>query len=134
VSQERESKLISFTAPRWIAYPLLLAIPVVCIYAGIGLGNAGVASHLMVTSHNGTPIENWTLSLITVCIALFMYGAWARAHRSFRFRPSTLLLVIAYIAAIFLFGAWGLLGSFVLSAFSLLAIAFRRRINNPPLT
>ena len=62
----------------------------------------------MLSSQHGTPVENWTLSLIAASIALFMYASWAYSNRTLRARPSTFLVVIAYVGAIFVFGVWGL--------------------------
>jgi len=97
---------------RWIAYPLLLMLPIACIYGGIRLGSAGVASGFMLASHNHTPVENWTLSLITLGVAAFMYGYWAYSNHTFRFSIGSFILVIAYAAMMFVFGAWGLYGLF----------------------
>jgi hypothetical protein len=100
----------SRTVPRLLAYPLLIVVPIVCIYAGIRLGAAGVASGLMVSSQTGTPVENWTLSLIALAIALFTYVSWAYGNRTLRVRPIAFALVSIYIVNIFVFGAWGLYG------------------------
>ena len=94
--------------PRLLAYPLLFIVPIACIFFGILLGKNEVGAQLMLSSQHGTPVENWTLSLITASIALFMYASWAYGNRTLRARPTTFLLVFAYIAAIFVFGVWGL--------------------------
>jgi len=93
---------------RWLAYPLLFVVPIGCIYLGIKLGSAEVGARLMLSSQNGTPVENWTLSLIAACIAIFMYSSWAYKHKTLRVRPKSFLMILTYIVLIFLFGVWGL--------------------------
>lgn len=106
--------------PRVLAYPLLLAVPVVCIFLGISLGRNAVGAQFMLSSQNGTPVENWVLSLIASSIALFMYGSWAYSNRTLRVQPTTAILVLTYIGAIFVFGVWGLYASIIPSAVCLL--------------
>lgn len=105
--------------PRLLAYPLLLVIPVLCIFWGIKLGSKGVWEDLMLTSQNGTPVENWTLSLIATSIAVFMYSSWAYGNRTFRARPVSFVVVLTYIGAIFVFGVWGLYAAMIPSALCL---------------
>ncbi len=83
----------------------------------------------MLSSQNGTPVENWTLSLIAASIAIFMYLSWAYGNRTFRARPATFLLVLFYIAAIFLFGVWGLYATAIPSVLCLFVwIRYKRKL------
>ena len=125
------------TISRLVIYPILLAIPIGSIYFGIRLGSAGVGKQLMVSSQNGTPVENWTLSLIATSIALVMYANWAYNNRSLRFRLSSFLVAAAYIVAVFVFGVWGLYAMGIPSILCLFAwFRYKRRAaaNTPPTT
>ena len=114
--------------PRGVAYPAFFAIAIMCIYGGIKLGSAGVATFLMLASHNNTPVENWTLSLIALSISLSVSALSAYENRSFRFRLDSFLLVAVCIAGLFVFGAWGLYGLVTFLAIWYLVIMRRQRI------
>ena len=115
--------------PRLLAYPLLLAVPAACIYFGIRLGRDGIGAQFMLASQHGTPVENWTLSLIAFCIALFMYLSWAYGNRTLRARPTRFLLVFAFIAMIFVFGVWGLYATALPSVLCLFVwMRYKRRL------
>ncbi len=96
--------------PRWIAYPALFAIAIMCIYGGIWLGSVGVASNMMLASHNNTPVENWVLTLIAISIALSMYASRVYTNHAFRCALDSFVLVTVLVAVLFIFGAWGLYG------------------------
>lgn len=110
--------------PRLVAYPLLIALPIASVYGGIKLGSARVGAGLMLASQQGTPVENWTLSLIALSIALFMYASWAYGNRTLRAKSSTFVLAATYIVVMFVFGAYGL---FAVAILSLLLIYVRRK-------
>ncbi len=125
------------TISRLVLYPVLLAVPIGSIYLGIKLGSAGVGTELMVSSQNGTPVENWTLFFIATSIALVMYANWAYSNRSLRFKLPTFLLAATYIAAVFVFGVWGLYAMGIPSILCLFAwFRFKRRAtaSKPPTT
>ncbi len=111
--------------PRWIAYPVLLLLPIACIYFGILLGRDEVGSFLMVASHNDTPVENWTLGLIALVISLYVYADWAYKNRTFRCDLFSFLLIAGFVVAMFVFGAWGLLVG-MLPCLALYLVAWRR--------
>ncbi|MEM6485949.1 MAG: hypothetical protein AAF662_13325 [Pseudomonadota bacterium] len=94
--------------PRFLAYPLLIVMPILCIWGGIKLGSNNVLAHLMLSSQNGTPVENWTVSLIAVFIALFSYLSWAYGNRTFRVRWISFIFALIYIVTAFVFGIWGI--------------------------
>ena len=125
------------TPSRLVLYPVLLAIPIGSIYAGIRLGSAGVGEQLMVSSQNGTPVENWTLFFIAASIALVMYANWAYNNRTLRFRLASFLVAATYIAAVFVFGVWGLYAMGIPSILCLFAwFRYKRRAatESPPTT
>ncbi len=91
----------------------------------------------MLSSQNGTPVENWTLFFIATSIALVMYANWAYNNRTLRFRPATFLVAAVYIAAVFVFGVWGLYAMGIPSILCLFAwFRYGRRAsaNSPPNT
>ena len=82
----------------------------------------------MLASHNGTPVENWTLSLIAISVAMFMYASWAYSNRTLRARPTTFILIFVFIAAVFVFGAWGLYATAIPSVLFLFVwMRYKRR-------
>ena len=123
------------TISRWVLYPILFAVPIASIYAAIRLGAAGVGTQLMFSSQNDTPVENWTLFFIATSIALVMYANWAYNNRTLRFRLATFLLAVTYIAAVFVFGAWGIYVMGIPSILCLIAwFRYKHRASaiNPP--
>jgi len=107
--------------PRILAYPILLSIPIAGIYGGIRLGSIDSFADVALVSQNGTPVENWTLFLLSLGIVLFIYLAHSYAHGTFRVRPASLVTALVSLAALLLFGAWGLYG---LTAICFLSFAF----------
>ncbi len=95
---------------RWLAYPLLVIAPIVAIYLGIRLGEERILSGWMYTSQYNTPVENWTLALIVIFIALVAWSFRIYARRAFDIDPSTVALVILITASVFVFGGYGLTG------------------------
>ena len=93
---------------RWIAYPALAVFPVATIIAGIRLGELGFGEQFMITSMESTPMENWVLSLLAICIASLMFVSWAYSNRTLRFSTLPFAFVVGYVVVLFLFGAWGL--------------------------
>lgn len=107
--------------PRMLAYPILLSIPIAGIYGGIRLGSIDSISNVALASQNGTPVENWTLFFLSLGIVSFMYLTHSYAHGTWRVRPASLITALVSLAALLLFGAWGLYG---LTAISLMSFAF----------
>ena len=95
---------------RWLAYPLLIFAPIVAIYLGIRLGEERVLSDWMYTSQYNTPVENWTLALIVVFIALVAWSFRIFARRAFDIDLSIVVLVVLITASVFIFGGYGLTG------------------------
>jgi hypothetical protein len=110
---------------RWIAYPALTVIPISCIWLGLQLGDIGLGSPFMIASQVDAPSENWVLSLLTIGIASLTYANWVYENQSFRIHISTVILVIGYTLAMFLFGVWGLYGLTLLGAIWITYIFFR---------
>lgn len=119
--------------PRALAYPILLGIPIAGIYGGIRLGNIESIAVLAPASQNDTPVENWTLFLLSLGIVLFMYLAHIHAHRTVRVSPASLVAALVSLAALLLFGAWGLvgLGAVGILSFTLYYRRRRSRIQTP---
>jgi hypothetical protein len=96
--------------PRALAYPFLLVVLIGGIFGGIRLGSSELGSTVALASQNDTPIENWTLFFIGIGIVMFLYLERSYAQRNFAVSLTSLLVALAALLALLLFGAWGLGG------------------------
>ena len=119
--------------PRTLAYPMLLGIAIAGIYGGIRLGSIESIASVALASQNHTPVENWTIFLLSLGIVLFMYVGHIHAHRTLRVSAASLVAALGSLAALLLFGAWGLCGVVAVRGFSFALHAWRRRSRVQPL-
>jgi hypothetical protein len=96
-----------------VAYPLLLSLPIVALVGGIRLGKSDALSHVALLSQRGTPVENWTLFLISIGIVGFLYLGHCYETGTYRVRLGAVAVATGSSAALLLFGAWGLYGATV---------------------
>jgi len=114
--------------PRALAYPFWVVVLVCGIFGGIKLGGSQIASRVVLASQNDTPVENWTLFLLGIGVVMFFYVDHLYAHRSFRVPLAPMFVAVAALAALLLFGAWGLGGIAVACVLTYVAYYLRWRL------
>lgn len=96
------------TVSRWIAYPVLLAIPVGAFFGGIWLGENDTTGMAAVWPGLGGAVGNWVLFLIGAGLTCFLLAVKFYGQGVFAPRSLDVLFVGGALASLLLAGTMGL--------------------------